>query len=920
MMIRRWFSTLKLILALVLACTVSAAVAPAAPSVDPLLLGLVREHAAKGNRGPQMSLERIIEVQESTDPSNPRISVILHLSGGLPEWGTVPGLRVGSVRNDIATARLPLSSLSRLTALAGIERIEASRRMRPLLDAAVPAGRVDEVWAGAPAYTGQGVLVGIVDSGLDWSHEDFQNADGTTRIQAIWDLYGTGTPPAGFDLGAEYDAADVEAGTVAQRDYSGHGTHVTGIAAGNGRASSGTYTGVAPESDILFAKAFSDAAGGFEGARVIDALNWLADKAAAMDRPLAINLSLGGHQGPHDGTTGQETVIDAISGPGVVVCVAAGNEGEMQIHDSAEAANGSLSLDIEEFYTPNSGTGDDYVILEIWVEEPTSVSVTTPGGTTYGPVASGTGDAGYSSPHGAIVIDNASTGVDPFNGDQVIYVQLDDQAGTDLAGGNWTIRFSGGSGTAHAWNVVSTMNSLFPDSDDTYSVATPGTSLGAITVAAWKTRNSWPSSVGTRLYGGTWGAVPTGGRAPFSSIGPTRSGQQKPDIAAPGMAIISTYSQDQTPAADAALVLTGYDYMANQGTSMASPYACGVAALLLQKNRGLTADEVKQALRSSAATDTYTGTTWNPRFGAGKIDALAALAAIAAGGGTPNGDLNLDGETTVLDIVLLVNHILDAIGNPLDAEAAANANVNGDGVIDVADLVRVVDFVMGIDTPGKSGFGPAHLVLDTPYFAEGRWWQDAHLRGGSLAAAQFALRTEGATWNASGAELLEPDAARLVAYAAGSDESQLRVVIYDLDNELPATLNLRLPLVNPVDVAPTVRSNGATAAGADGSHHELVVEKSHNGLALQLGLVPNPVTSATEIRFSAVAGRSYDLAVYDLRGRCVRKLQQGMGNAAPLAIGWDGTDTAGRRLSAGVYFLRLRTGQDVVTRKVVLER
>ena len=464
--------------------------------IDPLL-SLLADHQAKAAGQPfDLALEQILAVDATGNEADPRIAVILRLENGRPDLSGVPGLTVGSVAGSIATARLPLSSLTALASVDGIDRIEAARRYRATMDDAVPAGRVDDVWSGAPAYTGAGVLVGIIDSGIDWTHEDFENADGTTRIQAIWDLNGTGTPPAGFTSGAEYTAAHIYAGLVSQFDYSGHGTHVTGIATGNGRASNGTYRGVAYESDILVAKAFDDEVGGFTGDQVIDAINYLVDKAGVLDQPIAINLSLGGHSGPHDGTSGQEALIDNLSGEGVVFVVAAGNEGAAQIHDSAPAASGSIDFDIDA-YTPGAGVQDDAVVLEVWVETATGVSITTPGGTTYGPVASGASAASFDSDDGAIILDNASSGADPHNGDQLVYLQIDDQGGNVPAEGRWTIGFNGGSGTAHAWNVYSTMPARFPDSDDTYSVGIPGTAEAAVTVAAFTTKTTWVSQAGT---------------------------------------------------------------------------------------------------------------------------------------------------------------------------------------------------------------------------------------------------------------------------------------------------------------------------------------------------------------------------------------------------------------------------------------
>lgn len=898
-----------------LAVVLGAASADAA-TVDPLLRRLAAQRQDKSG-APALGLERLIAVEETADAADPRISVLLRLDGPLPDLGGVPGLVVGSVRGDIATARLPLSALPRLESVAGIGRIEAARRLRPLLDLAVPAGKVDQVWTGAPAYTGDGVLVGVVDSGLDWQHDDFQNADGTTRIVAIWDQYGTGTPPAGFTTGAEYDAADVEAGNVDQYDFSGHGTHVTGIAAGNGRASSGLYRGVAYESEILFAKAYSDAAGGFDESYTIDAINYLADKAAALDRPIAINLSLGSHFGPHDGTSTQEQLIDDLSGEGVAFCIAAGNEGEASVHHSTSAAGGTVTLQIDSFYTPNGGDGDDYVLLQAWVEEATSISITTPGGQTYGPVADGNGDAAYNTAHGVILVDNSS-GVDPDNGDRSVWIQLDDQAGTDLAGGNWTIRFLNGSGTAHIWKLVSTMSAGFPASDQTYSVGSPGTAAEAITVAAWKTRNQWVSVAGTVGYSD---GVAIGDRAPFSSIGPTRDGREKPDLIAPGMAILAAYSRETTPTAPSTLRIPGGEYLASQGTSMASPFACGVVALMFEKNPTLTAAEIKSALRATAATDAYTGSTWNDGFGAGKIDAVAALAAIISGGDTPNGDLDLDGRTTVLDIVLLVNHILDPVGHPLGSEAAQNANVVDDAVIDVLDLVRVVAFVLGTDSPSKAATEPARLILEEPYLADGRWWQEIEVRGADLAGAQFALQLDDGGWQAEQAELLGDGEARLAAVAAGALGEQLRVLLYDLDNELPATgLRLRVPIVTDADAQPEPAVAGLRAADPRGQQRELIVVRPATVAGLQLGVGPNPMAAETSIRFRANAGAAYSVSVYDLRGRRVRELVQGTATGLGDVLTWDGRDQGGRALSTGVYFVQLQSGPQVLTRKVILAR
>ncbi|MBU8871704.1 MAG: S8 family serine peptidase [Gemmatimonadales bacterium] len=899
-------------------------------TVDPLLLRLQAERLEKEIGAPVFTgLEKIISLENSGDPANPRIGVILRLDGTMPNLDDIPGLVVGSERGTIATARLPLSSLAQLAEVVGIERIDASRLIYPIMDEAVPGGNVDQVWTGSPAYTGQGVLVGVIDSGIDWTHEDFKNNDGTTRIKAIWDQHATGTSPAGFPYGVEFTEAQINSGTVTQRDYSGHGTHVTGIAAGNGRASGGVYKGVAFEADILVAKPYDDTEGTLPEDMIIDAMNYLAQKAEALGQPIAINLSLGGHFGAHDGSSSQEVVIDDLSGQGVVFCIAAGNDGESKRHDSAAANGGNIIFRVPS-YTPEAGNNNDFAMIEIWVEGNWDASVSLSlAGTTYGPFSGGYDDY-QPGAAGDVHVFNTE-----INGDRCIEIQIGDMLGNELLEGDWTISFSAGTGTAHAWLTYATMLSdgvHFPNSDNTYSVAVPSTAIQGISVAAWKSKNSWDSIAGLVGYppSTSWGQAELGDRAPFSAIGPGRVGAEKPDISAPGMAIVSCYSAHTIPAADDAWLLPGSAYFVAQGTSMASPFACGVVALMLQKDPTLTSLEVKTILRGTAITDVYTGTTWNADFGSGKIDAMAAVSSII-GSGIANGDVDLDGSTTVLDVIIMVNHIVAPIENPLLPEASANADVNGDAVVNALDLVRVVAFILGTDTPGKSqrSDDPAVFALGHHYLENGRWWVEATLSGEDVAAGQFALHLPGASWDAGGLLLVDPTAARVAARAVGIDREQIRVLVYDLDNELPPEgLTLQLPFEFnsarsnesssvPVDAPDIV---GLLLADSDGEKRSVVSRNSGPDFSVSLGVSPNPMVGETNIHFRLDRAQPYTLSVYDLRGRLVRVLEQGVGSVQPAVVGWDGCDGNGRNLPSGIYLVRMETGGEVFTNKVVLSR
>ena len=913
-MIQRKLTQLGLVIILLLV----AAYASGA-TVDPVLRSL----QAQKQSGFHFPYEQIIAVSDLDSKDGPTIAVILNLDHGLPDLAAIGGLVIGSVSGDIATARLPLSSLNMLAQRQDIRHIQAARMQYPAMDMAVPAAGVNLVWNGSPAYTGDGVLVGIIDSGIDWTHDDFKNTNGSTRIKAIYDLFATGTPPPGFSGGAEYTESQINAGNITEKDFSGHGTHVSGIATGNGNSSSGLYRGIAFESDIIFAKPFDDTVGGFPEDKTIDAINYITQKAQALGQPIAINMSLGGHFGPHDGTTAQEQLVNNLSGPGVAFCIAAGNEGEDFLHHSASAAGGTLPFAIVE-YTENPGAENDFAVISVWVDGSSSPSITISSGEfSFGPVLSGTQDA-VSTNGGLITVDNATGGLDPNNGDKLILISWDDSAGSAPASGLWDVTVNGGSGTAHAWKVNSTMVTGFPDSDQSYCVGMPGTAEEAVTVAAFKTRNDWPSIVGTVGFpaGSSWGDAAVGAKAPFSSLGPTRDGRQKPDVSAPGMAIVSCYSQDSNPPEPNEALVAGGKYFATQGTSMASPLTCGVVALMFEKDPNLTAAQIRSILRETAATDGFTGGTWNNRFGMGKLDALAALAAVSGGSASPGGDLNNDGNTTVLDVISLVNYILNPGMYPLSAEARVQADVYpspaGDGVINISDLIRIVAFILGNDDPGKfqASMTDVLLAVSDPYFEEGTWWISVDLQGNAMAAGQLALNLPSATWLPEQMLVDQGDDVHAVASAASS---QLRVLVYDLDNALPSDgVTLRIPFTSGNAHPDRPQLAGVLVANAAGDAME-VVEQAAVEFQPSLNIAPNPVRDGTTVSFRTAVNEPYTLSVFDLRGRRVRTLQQGTGLSLSRSISWDGRDGFGRKLPTGIYLVRLNSPRQSVCRKIVLD-
>ncbi len=501
-------------------------------------------------------------------------------------------------------------------------------------------------------YDGTDVIVLVVDTGIDWSHTDFQNSGSpnTSRILYIWDqtLTKTGsekTPEdrdatnfAGLNYGVEYTQADINdeidgapAGFVREKDTNGHGTHVAGSAAGNGNRSSGKYKGMAPKADIVFVKAGD---GSFPTARLIDAFTYAKDIAQTEGKPVVVNMSLGGHSNAHDGTRDLDVALDNFtsSGNGRVAVISAGNEGNSAIHISgttAASATSTITINVPT-YTANAGTGDDYFYLDLWWNNGDNVdaTVTSPNGYTHTQTSNSTGTG--TTADGYIYIFNY-VDASHTNGDRRNYFKIYDGVSSNPpASGNWSFAVTNNSAstmTYHAWLFSSTMGASLTGGHTDYTVGSPGVAISAITIGAFVSRWRWHASDGGNYsYTGTDYSDDI---ASFSSIGPTRDGRQKPDLAAPGQAIISCTSTDAAIASSSAI--DSY-YHKNQGTSMSSPVAAGCVALMLDYDASATAAQVKTNLTSSVTTDAYTGGALpDYQWGYGKLNVFNAIANMYSG-------------------------------------------------------------------------------------------------------------------------------------------------------------------------------------------------------------------------------------------------------------------------------------------------
>lgn len=557
---------------------------------------------------------------------------------------------------DIVAVRAPIDALQALANEPAVRFIEVSKKSRPLLNDSRVEIRADRVHAGTglpQAYRGENVIVGVLDSGIDFTHPDFSDATTGTRIQYLLEY----TQGGGQNEWTK-SQIDNNPGSVTQRDGNGgdgHGTHVTGIAAGGGRLNT-AMSGIAPRADIIFIKGIRDpdSQGGFADTDIVDGCAYIFQKAAQLNKPAVINLSLGGHIGPHDGTSLYEQALSGLTGPGKIIVAAGGNEGFDFIH-----AGGTTMSAIFNETLLFADQQQQLEVVDLWYEAGAISQVaigayqlvgnqlTFLGSTPLLPVGQVRNLAPLvinNTTRGYIEID-AQTVQDPNNGDGEVLFAISDNndPNVDLTETIWSVATVGGqtSGRLDMWLVtngffypqpVGFPNEIEMPGNTDYTVGLPSTARKIISVGSYVTKNTWTANDGNQYQrlnpdpnNPNNTVVPVlGQRSYFSSKGPTRDGRIYPNIAAPGEIIFSALSSAFTQV-QPELVLQGGGYQGQNGTSQATPHVAGVIALMLQANRNLTYDGVIQIFTQTARSDAQTGTVPNNLFGAGRIDAQAAV-------------------------------------------------------------------------------------------------------------------------------------------------------------------------------------------------------------------------------------------------------------------------------------------------------
>ena len=561
------------------------------------------------------------------------------------------GVTVRSVLGDVVTASLPLSCINTIAAIDGVKNIQAGSEVRLLMDAARADANVDACHTATESlgdYTGKGVVVGIVDNGFEYAHADFLKNDYTeTRVVRVWEQGATsGNAPEKYGYGAEYTTLnDMKRARLDTYDTF-HGTHVAGIAAGSDRSTN--YYGVATEADIVLVSFITS-----QSTSVIDGIKYVFDYAESVGKPCVVNISLGTHLGPHDGTSDTDRALAELVGPGRIIVGAAGNEGAKAVHASKTFSEGNTTMKTMIGFD-NDKAATKTARIDIWGDKDATlkvkpVVVNTNDGSIMAELSEvatdGEKNAELSFPEGCGVEGTVQMAlqVSPSNDRPNVLAICSATSIADNRRIGLVITGSKGS-TVHMWNSDVTGHFLsegkegWTDGDDIYTIAEiGGISPDVITVGSYNTKDSYKDLMGNvhDVDADKMGNV--GERSLFSSCGPTTDGRQKPDVVAPGCAVVSAtskYWQGFYPMAAVAKSQYANDcYDVNIGTSMSSPFVTGTVALWLQANPKLTPSDVRNILNASSRHDQYTGNADScdrNKWGAGKIDAYAGLQ-IAAG-------------------------------------------------------------------------------------------------------------------------------------------------------------------------------------------------------------------------------------------------------------------------------------------------
>lgn len=563
-----------------------------------------------------------------------------------------------SSAGNIVVIKTPIARLSEFIANEAVKKVSFGRKYKLLLDSARKNVKADLVHSGInlpQPYTGKGVIVGIFDTGIDLLHPDFINENGT-RVLYLWDMGETVStkPPEGFDWGREYTKQEIDTDlqNVLQKDRAGHGTHVAGIAVGNGRGKS-DYKGIAPEADIIIVNGLrGEGETSFSDADILSACNYIFSKADELQKPCVINLSLGTIIGSHDGEGLLSKALSNLASEkkGRAIVAAAGNEGELIIHSGGNVKAGNryeillypynlceyapeLCPDIPNYFLFGSDIWSDIGVFDsiyVGIYSPENLEFIGEKGFAVGDVA---GKVQIFDNNNELVgLVSISYELTPNSENILVFISNEGLENLPLEDYLWSIVLvTKKDGKFDSWSALP-IGSQFPaqtryqrlNSDNSMTINSPADGKKIVSVGAYISKNKYANIFGDLEDWSSYFSIEE--LAGFSSRGPSRDGRILPIISAPGMLVFSALSSSVDPEyIDSTTIDPSGIYVGEAGTSMSAPIVTGAIALLFEQNPNLSVDEIIDLLKISARKDQFTGSEPNNDFGWGKLDILRLL-------------------------------------------------------------------------------------------------------------------------------------------------------------------------------------------------------------------------------------------------------------------------------------------------------
>ena len=574
--------------------------------------------------------------------------------------GLLPaGMSMTPLSRTVAEVRVSAADLRGLLASPVVTRIDGLHSLRPLLD---QSRNLIGAQAASDKYLarGKGVLVGIVDTGADFRHADLRDPMGKTRIGYL--LSSTeardGRHPEFPDYGGmqvstakdidevlDYESKGMQPPVpIRQVDTNGHGTHVAGIAASSGLATSplfpaGRYVGIAPESTLCIVKATRDEVT-FDDVDILLGVRFCLDRAEENKQPVVVNLSLGGPGGLHDGSSLMEVALDELFAdrPGRVLVTASGNSGDYDIHAGASLLLGSHEVTLKVTRLDVLAE-KSFALLELYYDASAppkvggaaelTVGLRSPSGRRF-EVPMGQSLKATFEGEGTAVIDASDQSA---TGKRGVLIHLSGVTGSEPPKpGDWNVSIQGKTRRYDLWQVdqspdldLALRGHLDPDG----YIGIPASAASAISVGALRSRLAWKRNDGKEaVFDRELGRVAT-----FSSGGPLGSGGFAPDIVAPGefiLSALSTAALQSDPRSSFALphdpgLLIADDGLHGvlRGTSQAAPHVAGAVALMLEARPTLTTTQVRELLRTTASQPLARG--YGPRRGFGQLNVEAVF-------------------------------------------------------------------------------------------------------------------------------------------------------------------------------------------------------------------------------------------------------------------------------------------------------